>query len=313
MLFSIVNKTTTGPFSALDSSRWVLGGGVLPFFKLFISVLVLFYSHGIFAQSLLGRSPGTGLALKNKTRSGMFFSSKQSKTSRINARLGNLEAKELSPAGVLLTELEEKEKEREKALLEVSLELEELKKREASRSSLSRERRLFLLAYATLGTAHVSKIEKQDSTREHRLPAAGEPLSNYSLPLKGPLVLTSSYGPRLHPVLGKRMLHQGADFRAHFEPVYAVLPGVVLFSGEDKKGGGLMLKIKHPGGLESLYLHLSELYYRRGERVEAGFTIARSGNSGRSSGPHLHFAVHREGQPIDPTKFLLTLVSPGPL
>lgn len=312
MLFSIVNKTPTGPFSALDSSRWVLGGGVRLFLKLFIGVLVFFYSHGSFAQSLFRSSPGQGLALKNKVRSGMFFSSKQSKSSRSNAHPQILEAKQLSPAGVLLIELEEKEKEREKQLLEVSLELEELKKREASRSSLSRERRLFLLAYATLGTAHVSKKEKQDSGREHRLPAAALPLSNYSLPLKGPLVLTSTYGPRLHPVLGKRMLHQGADFRAHFEPVYAVLPGVVLFSGEDKKGGGLMLKIKHPGGLESLYLHLSELYYRRGERVEAGFTIARSGNSGRSSGPHLHFAVHREGKPIDPTKFLLTLVSSGP-
>lgn len=312
MLFSIVNKTSTGPFSALDSSRWVLGGGGSLFLKLLIGVLVFFYSDEIFAQNLFGSSPGTDVILKNKARTGMFFSSKESKSSRSNARPRNLEAKELSPAGVLLIELEEKEKEREKELVELSLELEELKKREASRSSLSRERRLFLLAYATLGTANVSKKEKQDSGREHRLPVAALHLSNYSLPLKGPLELTSGYGPRLHPVLGKIALHQGADFRAHFEPVYAVLPGVVLFSGEDSKGGGLMLKIKHPGGLESLYLHLSELYYRRGERVEAGFTIARSGNSGRSSGPHLHFAVHRGGKPIDPTKFLLTLVSPGP-
>lgn len=136
-----------------------------------------------------------------------------------------------------------------------------------------------------------------------------------ALPLEGPLLLTSAFGTRRHPVSGKLQGHQGVDFKAYYAPVFALRSGVVTFSGTDKKGGGLTLKLSHGKGLESLYLHLSQVYYKKGERVGQGQHIARSGNSGRSTGPHLHFGIKIDGKAVDPAPFLLealgVVVPPG--
>jgi murein DD-endopeptidase MepM/ murein hydrolase activator NlpD len=75
-------------------------------------------------------------------------------------------------------------------------------------------------------------------------------------------------------------MHNGIDLKADHEDVYAVLDGIITESGWDSKGGGNYIKIKHFNRFETSYLHLSEIYYKVGRKVRAGFIIGKSGNTG---------------------------------
>lgn len=135
-----------------------------------------------------------------------------------------------------------------------------------------------------------------------------EPLSKVVMPLAGKMAITSSYGTRIHPISGTRKMHSGIDLKAYYENIYAVMDGVVTAVGWDSRGGGNYIKIRHFNRFETAYLHLSEIYYRTGEFVKAGFILGRSGNTGNSTGPHLHFSVKEFGQSINPTHFLNDLI-----
>ena len=132
--------------------------------------------------------------------------------------------------------------------------------------------------------------------------------SKIVMPLNREISITSPYGTRMHPIFGASKFHNGIDLAANYENVYSVLDGIVTETGWDNKGGGNYIKIKHFNRFETAYLHLSEIYYRVGEFVKAGFIIAKSGNSGNSTGPHLHFSVKEFGQSINPTHFLNDLI-----
>ena len=129
-------------------------------------------------------------------------------------------------------------------------------------------------------------------------------ISKIVMPLKNNLSITSAYGSRIHPIFGMQKMHNGIDLKADHEDVYAVLDGIVIESGWDSKGGGNYIKMKHFDRFETAYLHLSQMYYRTGEKVRAGFIIGKSGNTGNSTGPHLHFAVKEFGRSINPEHFL---------
>lgn len=129
-------------------------------------------------------------------------------------------------------------------------------------------------------------------------------LSKIVMPLKSNLYITSGYGSRIHPIFGSLKMHNGIDLKANYEDVHAVLDGIITEAGWDSKGGGNYIKIKHFNRFETSYLHLSEIYYKVGEKVRAGFIIGKSGNTGNSTGPHLHFAVKEFGQSINPYHFL---------
>ena len=129
-------------------------------------------------------------------------------------------------------------------------------------------------------------------------------LSKIVMPLKSNLYITSPYGTRMHPIFGTAKMHNGIDLKANYEDVHAVLDGIITEAGWDSKGGGNYIKIKHFNRFETSYLHLSEIYYKVGEKVRAGFIIGKSGNTGNSTGPHLHFAVKEFGQSINPYHFL---------
>lgn len=128
------------------------------------------------------------------------------------------------------------------------------------------------------------------------------------MPLKNGIAVTSPFGTRTHPIFGMHKMHNGADIKAYYEKVYAVMDGVVTDSGWDSKGGGNYIKIKHTNSFVTSYLHLSEIYYKVGEIVKAGFIIAKSGNSGHSTGAHLHFSVSENGEYINPIHFLNDLI-----
>ncbi|MBD3903392.1 M23 family metallopeptidase [Chryseobacterium sp. Ch-15] len=138
-----------------------------------------------------------------------------------------------------------------------------------------------------------------------------EPSASFSkivMPLKNKITVTSSYGSRTHPIFRTKKTHNGIDLKASYENVYSVLDGIVTATGWDSKGGGNYIKVKHFNRFETSYLHLSEIYYRVGEKVKAGFIIGKSGNTGNSTGPHLHFSVKEFGQSINPSHFLNDLI-----
>jgi murein DD-endopeptidase MepM/ murein hydrolase activator NlpD len=115
---------------------------------------------------------------------------------------------------------------------------------------------------------------------------------------------TSLMGTRVHPVTGEVAVHQGVDIRAEMGSwVGASAEGVVVFAGW-AGNLGYAVKIKHKEGYMSVYGHLSKIFVHEGQRVPAGKLIAKSGNSGRTTGPHLHFAIYKDGQLQDPLKFL---------
>jgi murein DD-endopeptidase MepM/ murein hydrolase activator NlpD len=115
---------------------------------------------------------------------------------------------------------------------------------------------------------------------------------------------SSSFGWRVDPFSGRSAFHEGLDFTAQTgTPIYAAAGGVVTAS-EQMPDYGKIVKISHGEGLETRYAHASELLVGVGEVVKKGQLIARVGSTGRSTGPHLHFEVRRNGAPLDPRKFL---------
>jgi murein DD-endopeptidase MepM/ murein hydrolase activator NlpD len=122
-----------------------------------------------------------------------------------------------------------------------------------------------------------------------------------SSPLPGAKV-TSPFGMRLHPVKGRREMHEGVDFSAHIgTPVPSVADGRVKFAGV-QSGYGNVIKIDHPGGFETVYAHLSSIAVKPGQTVSEGQLIGKTGNSGTSTGPHLHFEFHAAGRLVDPLR-----------
>ena len=110
---------------------------------------------------------------------------------------------------------------------------------------------------------------------------------------------TSGYGPR------GGSPHQGLDLAAPTGTlVLAAADGKVAYSGNGMRGYGKVVVIKHPNDLSTVYAHNSKLLVRMGDSVGQGQTVARVGQTGRATGPHLHFEVRRRGVPEDPMKFL---------
>lgn len=117
--------------------------------------------------------------------------------------------------------------------------------------------------------------------------------------------VTSEFGYREHPLTGRRSFHEGLDIAARKgTPVYAPADGVITFSS--KKGYlGNLIEISHGYGMKTRYGHLNKMLKKRGERVKRGEKIALIGNSGRSTGPHVHYEVHVNGMPVNPSKYIL--------
>jgi murein DD-endopeptidase MepM/ murein hydrolase activator NlpD len=117
--------------------------------------------------------------------------------------------------------------------------------------------------------------------------------------------LTSQFGWRISPFTGRRDLHEGIDIAADFgTPVTAPARGSVGFDGS-KGPLGTALVIDHGHGVKTTYGHLREALVRTGDRVERGQTIATIGNSGRSTGPHLHYSIEVKGRLVNPLDYII--------
>ncbi len=121
-------------------------------------------------------------------------------------------------------------------------------------------------------------------------------------PVRGPL--NSRFGQRQSPGTGEPEFQRGLDISAgRGTPVSAPASGTVFFAGRGGEYGNIVI-LDHGHGLRSLYGHLQEARVKHGERVERGQVIALTGNTGRTSGPHLHYEIQVRGQAVDPRQFL---------
>ncbi|WP_456324431.1 peptidoglycan DD-metalloendopeptidase family protein [Desulfonauticus submarinus] len=117
--------------------------------------------------------------------------------------------------------------------------------------------------------------------------------------------ISSGFGYRISPFTGQREFHKGLDISGPVgTPIIAPADGVVVFCGVNG-GYGLSLLIDHGNGISTRYAHLQKAVVKKGERVKRGEIIAYMGNSGRSTGPHLHYEVRINGVPVNPLHYIL--------
>lgn len=123
------------------------------------------------------------------------------------------------------------------------------------------------------------------------------------LPTKG--WITSYYGPRISPTSKRLRMHEGIDIGARSgTPILAAADGRVTFAGK-KPGFGNFVQIDHGYGIETFYAHAKGLFAKKGQVVTRGTLIASIGNTGASTGPHLHYEIRVNGTPVDPLYFVL--------
>jgi murein DD-endopeptidase MepM/ murein hydrolase activator NlpD len=135
----------------------------------------------------------------------------------------------------------------------------------------------------------------------------GEQVKSDATPSGRPILsgwLSSRYGTRIDPFSGKKAWHEGVDFAGKAgADIVAVASGVVSWSGE-RYGYGKMVEVAHGDGVITRYAHNQENLVKVGDMVRRGDVVALMGNSGRSTGPHVHFEVHKNGRPVDPASYL---------
>jgi murein DD-endopeptidase MepM/ murein hydrolase activator NlpD len=142
-----------------------------------------------------------------------------------------------------------------------------------------------------------SRLERINDTG--KLPPLMEAGSaNFTSPMQEKALVTSQFGQRWND------MHEGVDIDAERgQNIYAAESGVVLKAGKGT-GYGKMVKIQHSDGFITVYAHLSRIKARAGEKVKRGEVIGKAGNTGTSSGVHLHFEILKNGNPVDPQKYV---------
>jgi murein DD-endopeptidase MepM/ murein hydrolase activator NlpD len=127
-----------------------------------------------------------------------------------------------------------------------------------------------------------------------------------SSPLKN-IRIGSGFGMRKHPIYHKRMMHNGIDLSARYENVYSMFPGTVVKVGQDGRSGKFVTV--RTGDYTISYCHLSQQLVKEKDFVIAGKNIAVSGNTGASTGPHLHITTKKDGKAFDPAILLKYILS----
>jgi len=160
----------------------------------------------------------------------------------------------------------------------------------------------------TAQTASFHDIEAMVKNKEALLAAtpAIQPVNNKDLNR-----LASGFGYRIDPVYKTTKFHAGLDFAApQGTPIYATADGTVKQAGNTGDGYGNHIIINHGFSYETLYGHMFRIKARVGQRVKRGEVIGWVGSTGKSTGPHLHYEVHKNGKPLDPIYFFYNDLSP---
>ncbi|MCP3688570.1 MAG: M23 family metallopeptidase [Gammaproteobacteria bacterium] len=161
-------------------------------------------------------------------------------------------------------------------------------------------------------SAAIESLKMELESRENQLLVLENLVMNENLqkevqPSGRPIIkgwLSSYYGMRTHPLSGRKEMHKGIDFASKMGgDVITVAKGVVVYAGK-RYGYGRVIDIAHGNGYTTRYAHNSKLLVSVGDTVAKGFQIAEIGSSGRSTGPHVHFEVLKNGRQINPMKFI---------
>ncbi len=177
----------------------------------------------------------------------------------------------------------------------------ELKKGETLAAILHKYR-IDIAAFQKANPA-ISKLDMLEEGQEIFLPNAHIPIPplRWIRPVRGRF--TSRYGWRRHPIHRRRHFHTGVDIAARYKSVRAVRSGRVVYAGYLGAYGKVVV-IRHNKSFKSLYAHLSRIRTRVGRLVQQGRIIGVTGNTGRSTGPHLHFEIIRNGRPVNPLRYV---------
>ena len=162
--------------------------------------------------------------------------------------------------------------------------------------------------YITAQKKSYSEIGNLLKNKEQILAAtpAIQPVSNKDLTR-----IASGFGYRIDPIYKTVKLHAGLDFAAPIgTPIYATADGRIITAGNTGNGYGNHVVINHGYGYETLYGHMSKIKVRVGQKVKRGEVIGWVGSTGKSTGPHCHYEVHKNGQKIDPVYFFYNDLSP---
>ncbi len=128
---------------------------------------------------------------------------------------------------------------------------------------------------------------------------------------RGTQRVVSGFGYRIHPVYKTMRMHTGVDFSAPTgTPIYATGNGVVKKAGRNRHGYGIMVRIDHGYGYETLYAHMSKLNVQNGQEVQRGEIIGYVGSTGISTAPHLHYEVIRNGKKVNPVSYFYNDLTP---
>lgn len=162
------------------------------------------------------------------------------------------------------------------------------------------------LAYQAKSFIEIANLVKNKEKLIAAIPSI-QPVSNKNLNR-----IASGFGYRIDPIYKDRRLHAGLDFTAASgTPIYATADGVVRDAGFNTGGYGNRVLINHGFGYETTYSHMYKVKARVGERVKRGEVIGYIGNTGKSTGPHLHYEVHRNGIAVDPIYYFYNDLTPA--
>ena len=144
-------------------------------------------------------------------------------------------------------------------------------------------------------------LQDLDTLNLYRIAAFKVPLG---MPLQSRFRLTSGFGGRNDPINGSARMHEGQDLAGDYgTSIFATADGTVTYAGWEG-GYGRLIKIRHIFGIETRYGHLSQIDVKVGQKISRGEKIGDMGNSGRSTGTHLHYEVRLSGKPVNPMTFI---------
>ena len=177
-------------------------------------------------------------------------------------------------------------------------------------NTVSMEKSIYKVELASSSTkAETVDMRESESLVTHEITEHAvkkpTPENVFRLPLDT-LIVTSPYGYRIDPFTRKRRMHSGMDFRASSDNVYAMMPGKVLKVGNDKVSGNY-ITLQH-GSITVSYCHLSRVLKNKNDIVAVGEVVGITGNTGRSTGEHLHLTCKIKGRAIDPS-FILDYIT----
>ena len=196
--------------------------------------------------------------------------------------------------------LKEMEKNKELQLLQRMNESELLKSLKTQLNTLS-----LRAAYQAKSYNNIYEMSKNKEKLLAAIPAI-QPISNKDLSH-----IASGFGYRIDPVYKVTKFHAGLDFTApQGTPIYATANGIIKEAGYNAGGYGNHVIINHGYGYETLYGHMYRIKARVGQKIKRGEVIGYVGSTGKSTGPHCHYEVHKSGQPVDPVYYFYNDLTP---